>query len=85
MSTAELIRGYILENFLFTTDEAALKNADSLLGKGIIDSTGALELVYFLESRFGVKVEDDEMVPENLDSVDNILAFLARKQAAVRA
>lgn len=85
MSTAKLIRSYILENFLFTTDEAALKNADSLLGKGIIDSTGALELVYFLESRFGVKVEDDEMVPENLDSVDNIVAFLARKQAAVRA
>jgi acyl carrier protein len=85
MSTAKLIRSYILENFLFTTDEAALKNADSLLGKGIIDSTGALELVYFLESRFGVNVEDDEMVPENLDSVDNIVAFLARKQAAVRA
>lgn len=84
MSTAELIRSYILENFLFTNDDAALKNADSLLGNGIIDSTGALELVYFLESRFGVKVEDEEMVPENLDSVDNILAFLARKQAAVR-
>ena len=82
MSIETQVRGYILENFLFTDDGSVLKNSDSLLGKGIIDSTGALELVYFLESQFGVKVEDHEMVPDNLDSVDNILAFLAKKQGA---
>ena len=82
MSTADQVRSYILENFLFTDDGSVLKNGDSLLGKGIIDSTGALELTNFLESQFGVKVEDHEIVPENLDSVDNILAFIARKHVA---
>lgn len=76
------VRLYILENFLFTTDQSALGNADSLLGKGIIDSTGALELVNFLEEQFGIKIQDEDMVPENLDSVNNILALLQRKQSA---
>jgi acyl carrier protein len=81
MSVEQKVRTYILQNFLFTDEESALNSADSLLGKGIIDSTGALELVYFLEEQFRVKVEDREMVPENLDSVNHILAFLAKKQA----
>jgi acyl carrier protein len=50
------------------------------LNKGILDSTGILEVIYFLEDDFGIKIEDEEMIPENLDSVDNILAFLDRKQ-----
>lgn len=83
MSTEQKVRNYILQNFLFTDEASALNNADSLLGKGIIDSTGALELIYFLEEQFGVKVADHEMVPENLDSVNNILAFLAGKNIAV--
>lgn len=81
MSVEQKVRTYILQNFLFTDEESALDSADSLLGKGIIDSTGALELVYFMEEQFRVKVEDREMVPENLDSVNNILAFLEKKQA----
>jgi acyl carrier protein len=80
MSLEQKIRSYILENFLFTDDQSVLSNAASLLGEGIIDSTGALELVSFLEEQCGIKVEDDDMVPENLDSVNNILAFVARKQ-----
>jgi acyl carrier protein len=83
MSVEQKVRTYILQNFLFTDEESALNSADSLLGKGIIDSTGALELVYFLEEQFRVKVEDREMVPENLDSVNHILAFLAKKQATI--
>jgi len=81
MSAEQIVRSYILENFLFTDDAGALNSADSLLGKGIIDSTGAMELVYFLEEKFGIKVEDQEMVPENLDSVNSIVAYIKRKKA----
>lgn len=80
MSLEQKVRSYILESFLFTDDQSVLGNADSLLGKGIIDSTGALELVGFLEEQCGIKVADEEMVPENLDSVNNILAFVSRKR-----
>lgn len=81
MSVEQQIRTYILQNFLFTDDPSALNNADSLLGKGIVDSTGALELVQFLEQQFGFKVGDADITPENLDSVNNILAYLDRKRA----
>ena len=83
MQKQSQIRQFILSNFLFTSDESKLKNDDSLLEQGIMDSTGVLELVAFLESEFGVKVKDDELLPENLDSVDQISAFVARKQASV--
>lgn len=79
MSAEQQIRSYILENFLFSNDESALNNDDSFLEKGIIDSTGIMEVIFFLEEQFGIKVEDKEMVPENLDSVTNLLAFIARK------
>ncbi|MEJ2454246.1 MAG: acyl carrier protein [Candidatus Thiodiazotropha sp.] len=79
MNSEEKIRNYILENYLFTDDQSALDNDDSFLNKGILDSTGILEVIYFLEDDFGIKIKDDEMVPENLDSVNNILTFLNRK------
>jgi len=81
MSVEQQVRDYILENYLFTDDQSALNNADSFLETGILDSTGILEVIYFIEEDFGIKVEDDEMVPENLDSVDRIVAFVNRKQA----
>ncbi|MGD8912122.1 MAG: acyl carrier protein [Candidatus Thiodiazotropha sp.] len=80
MSTEAAIRNYILENYLFTEDQSALDSGDSFLDKGILDSTGILEVIYFLEDEFGIKVEDTEMVPENLDSVDNIVSFIGRKR-----
>ncbi len=79
MNSEEKIRNYILENYLFTDDQTALENSDSFLNKGILDSTGILEVIYFLEDDFGIKIEDEEMIPENLDSVSNILSFLNRK------
>ncbi len=82
MSIEQQVREYILENYLFTDDESALSNDDSFLDKGILDSTGILEVIYFIEEEFGIKVEDEEMIPENLDSVDRIKAFVGRKQAA---
>ena len=80
MSVKDKVRGYILENYLFSDDPSALADGDSFLDKGIIDSTGILEVIYFLEDEFNVSVEDDEMIPENLDSVDNIVAFIGKKQ-----
>ncbi len=81
MSEKDKVRNYILENYLFTDDASALSDSDSFLDKGIIDSTGILEVIYFLEEEFGVSVDDEEMIPENLDSVDNIVVFLGKKQA----
>ncbi|GAB2456368.1 acyl carrier protein [Xylanimonas ulmi] len=56
--------------------------SDSLIETGVIDSTGILELIEFLESEFGVHVDDDETIPENLDGVDRLTAFVTRKLAA---
>lgn len=80
MSVEQKLRDYILENFLFTDDQSAIKNEDSFLDKGIIDSTGIMEVIFFLEEEFGIQVKDKEMVPENLDSICNIVAFIGRKQ-----
>ena len=79
MSAEAQIRNYILENYLFTDDQSALNSADSFLDKGILDSTGILEVIYFLEDEFNIKVEDTEMIPENLDSVNNIVSFIEKK------
>lgn len=81
MAIEEKLRNYILENYLFTDDQSALKNGDSFLEKGIIDSTGILEVIYFIEDEFDIKVDDEEMVPENLDSVNNIITFIEQKQS----
>ena len=82
MSVEQKIREYILENYLFTDEQSALESGDSFLEKGILDSTGILEVIYFIEEEFGMSVDDEEMIPENLDSVDNIVAFIGRKQQA---
>jgi acyl carrier protein len=73
------LRSFILETFLFGDESQAFENADSFMEKGIIDSTGVLELVSHLEQTYGITVQDEEMVPTNLDSVDNLAAFVQRK------
>lgn len=75
------LRSFILENYLFTDDQGALKNNDSFLEGKILDSMGILELTHYLDEEFGVRVEDSEMIPENLDSVDQLAAFIGRKSA----
>ena len=72
------IRQFVTTNF-YVADPVALKDSDSLLDQGIIDSTGVLEVILFLEETFGIKVEDSEMLPENLDSIDKIASFVTRK------
>jgi acyl carrier protein len=76
------IRQYIVENFMMGGDASKLLDADSFMEKHVIDSTGFLELVTYLEETYGFVVEDEDMVPENLDSLNNIEAYVQRKQAA---
>jgi acyl carrier protein len=72
------IHSFVLTNFLFG-QALELHPGDSLLEKGVIDSTGVLELVAFLEERYAIKVEDDELTPGNLDSTGNIATYVERK------
>jgi acyl carrier protein len=73
------VRRFIGENFLFRDDGDAITHDASLLDAGIIDSTGVLELVSFLEATFGIEVQDEEMLPENLDSIRAISNYVSRK------
>ena len=73
------IRTFIFDNFLFDAKEEDLQNDSSFLDRGIIDSTGVLELVEWLEDEFGLTIDDEELIPENLDSVNNLSDFIARK------
>lgn len=81
MDMGHEIRNYVVENFLFGAKHISLGERDSFQERGIIDSTGVLEIVGFLESRYGIVVEDDDLIPENLDSLHNIVNFIARKQS----
>jgi acyl carrier protein len=77
-STEQEIRAFIVEHFLLG-DNASLRNDDSFLEKGTFDSTGILELVSFLENKYKIELQPDELIPENLDSVNSLVNFLQRK------
>jgi acyl carrier protein len=74
----EELRRFIVDNYLFGQDDD-FSDDDSLLQKGIIDSTGVLEMVAFLEKSYRVEVEDDELLPENLDSINRLIRFTEKK------
>lgn len=78
---AQEVREFVVANFLFGQDDPTLTEDRSFLENGIIDSTGVLELVAFLEQRFAIAVGDRELLPENLDSIGNIARFVSRKLA----
>lgn len=78
------VREFIAENFLFRAD-ADLDDDQSLLDSGVIDSTGVLEVIAFLEQTFGISIADEEIVPENLDSINNMTRYLASKLPAAAA
>lgn len=78
MDPREKVRSFILGNF-YVADPAALADAASLLDSGIVDSTGVLEVITFIEDEFKFKVDYAEMLPANLDSIDAITAFVKRK------
>jgi acyl carrier protein len=71
-----------MENFLLGDDLRTLPGDASLIEAGIIDSTGVLELVGFLERTYGLRIADDELVPENLDSIDRVVRFVESKRSA---
>ncbi len=74
------VRSFIVDNFLYGGEDGGLSLDASLLKRGVIDSTGVLELVAFLEERYGISVADDELVPDNLDSIMKISGFIAQKK-----
>jgi len=76
------LRHFICENFLFGGQDSFSDDA-SLVEEGIVDSTGVLELITHLESTYGIAIDDDELVPENLDSISNLARFIAGKKPAV--
>jgi acyl carrier protein len=75
----DVLRQFILENYLFTDDQSKLINSDSFLDTGVLDSMGILELIFFLEEEMSIKVESQEMIPANLDSINNLLIFIEKK------
>jgi acyl carrier protein len=76
----DAVRQFVVDTFLFGQRDG-FDDGSSFLETGIVDSTGVLQVVAFLEERFGIRVSDAELTPENLDSIDAIAAFVARKQS----
>ena len=76
------IRSFIVENFLYGEADNGLQDKDSLTDMGIIDSTGVLELVSHIETTYDFRMDDDELIPENLDSIAKVAAYIQRKQDA---
>jgi acyl carrier protein len=77
------IKAFIVSNFLFGDEGKGIEEEQSFLESGVIDSTGLLELVSFIEQKYGITVGDREMVPENLDSLRNVSRLVARKLEAL--
>jgi len=77
----EKIRAFIEETFILTDEKVELAEDQSLMDLGIIDSTGVFALIDFIEDIFGISIADDEVLPENLDSISRITAFIKRKAA----
>jgi acyl carrier protein len=78
----EQIRDYITQNFLYNGTAAQLDNSASLLEQGIVDTTGVLELVLFVEETYGFGVAQNDLLPENFDSIDNLADYVARHLVA---
>lgn len=78
MNCMETVRTFVVENCLFGEGDR-LQEHTSFIQEGIIDSTGILELVFFLEETFHISIEDDELIPENMDSLHNIAAYVQQK------
>ena len=82
MQARQIIKDYILKNFLFSDDQNAIGDQDSLVRGGILDSTGIYELILFVEETFKFTIAPEEMVPDNFDTLEVMDAFIGRKLAA---
>ena len=76
------IRTFIIDSFLFGDTSQVIADDMSLIDNNLVDSTGVLELVFFLESTFGISVKDTEVIPQNLDSIGAMAAFIESKRKA---
>ena len=86
LQTLEIdLRTFVIDNFLFGQGGDSLHNDDSFLEKGIVDSTGMLELVTFLEEKYTLQIDDDELIPDNLDSIKNLCLFIQKKLSSSSA
>jgi acyl carrier protein len=83
MLIEEKIKSFIQDNFLLGDKNKVIKEDESFLQGGTIDSTGVLELVNFIEETYKIKVEDEELIPENLDSIKNLVAYIKRKNGSI--
>lgn len=81
MEIRKEIHSYLEENVLFNSDDNSISDDDSFMENGIIDSTGILELVSFIEGKFDFKVDDEDLVPDNFDSVNNLVSYIEKKTA----
>lgn len=79
MSLQDDIRTFIVDNFLFGVD-SGLANDSSFLKEGIVDSTGIMQLVSYIQEQYRITVEDEELTPENLDSINKVSAFIQDKR-----
>lgn len=79
---AQQVRDFIVSNFLYG-QERTLHDTDSFLGEGIVDSTGVLQLVAFLEETYGISVADEDLTPDNLDSIKRVSDYISRKTSAL--
>jgi acyl carrier protein len=78
MQSKSEIRNFIVENFLYGQDNG-LGDDDSFLQKGLMDSTGILELLSFIEEKYGISIDDEELIPDNFDSLNKLSAFITKK------
>jgi len=83
MSIQEEIRGFIVDNFLFGED-GGLREDSSFLKEGIVDSTGIMQLVSFIQEQYLIAIEDEELTPENLDSIRKVSAFIQEKKRVAK-
>lgn len=82
MSLQQDIRGFIVENFLFG-EEGGLEDDSSFIEQGIVDSTGIMQLVSYLQEQYRIAIEDEELIPDNLDSIKKVAAFIEEKKRAL--
>jgi acyl carrier protein len=76
------VREFIFSNFMLARNQNELSDKDSLFDKGVLDSTSVLEMIGFIEETFAISIADEELIPENLDSIENLTAFIQRKGGA---
>jgi acyl carrier protein len=83
MNIKDDVRSFVIDTFLFGEDDG-LKDDSSFLAEGIVDSTGIMQLVSFLQERYLVAIEDEELIPDNLDSIKRVATFIEEKMRAVK-